>query len=151
MAAGNFVFYGSFFEYLAKGLIDLDGHTLVAMLMGTGYTPDDDSHTVVADISANEVSSGTYPDYARVTLTTVTVTRSGMVTTFDSDPVDFGATVDILAAYIVLFDDTPTSPADPLIGYADLNNSGASVASVDGPFIVSPHATNGWGTFGPPA
>ncbi len=151
MAAGNFVFYGAFFENLAKGIIDLDGHTIKAMLMGSGYTPDDDTDAVVADISANEVNAGTFPDYARVTLTTVSVTRTGMVTTFTSDPADFGATVDITAAYIVLYDDTPTSPADPLIGYADLNTGGATVSSVDGPFEVSPHATNGWGTFGPPA
>lgn len=150
MAAGNFVFYGSFFEFLAKGLLDLDGgHTLKAMLLQSSYTPDDDSHTVVADISASEVSSGTYPDYARVTLTTPSVTRTGMVSVFTTDPADFGSTVDITAGFIALYDDTHAS--DALIGYADLNSGGATVSSVDGPFVVSPHATNGWGTFGPPA
>lgn len=148
MAAGSLVLYGAFFENLAKGLIDLDGHTFKAMLLST-YTPDDDSHATVSDVSGTEVSSGTFPDYARVTLGSPTVSRSAMEVKWVTAAADFGATVTIDAGWLVIYDDTHAS--DALVGYADLNTGGLLVSSVDGPFVVSPHATNGWATFGPPA
>ena len=44
--------------------------------------------------------------------------------------------------YVVLYDDTPTSPADPLVGYLDY---GTNLTVTDGnTFTVDINATNGW-------
>jgi hypothetical protein len=54
----------------------------------------------IASISASAQSSGTY----KLTLSDLVLTASGAVATF---------------RYVVLYNDDPTSPADPLIGWYD--------------------------------
>ena len=141
MAAGSFTLYGAAIENIAKGLIDLDGHAFKALLATSGYSPDAAAHAALADVT-NEVASG--GDYARVTLEDVAVSRSGTTVKFTSGPADFGAEVTITAKYLVLFDDDSTG--DLLLGYVDLNTAGGSASSTDGPFKLTPHATNGWFT-----
>lgn len=145
MAAGDFTLFGAAIENIAKGLIDLDGHTFVAGLAASGYSPDASTHDELADIT-NELSGG---DYARVTLTGVAVSRSGTTVKFTSDPVDFGAAVTLTAKYLFIFSDT--SSGDKLLGYVDLNTGGGSASSSSGPFEVSPDDTDGWFTMAPPA
>jgi hypothetical protein len=146
MAAGSFTLYGAAIEGIAKGLIDLDGHTFKAKLLTSSYTPNASTHANVSDLT-NEVAGG--GDYAEVTLTGVAVTRSGTTVKVTSDPVDYGAAVTITAKYLVIYDDTHAS--DALLGYVDLNTGGGSASSSDGPFEVSPHATDGWFTMAPAA
>jgi|JI10StandDraft_1071094.scaffolds.fasta_scaffold123376_2 hypothetical protein len=145
MAAGSFTLYGAAIEGIARGLIDLDGHSFKGLLATSSYTPNAATHDELADIT-NELAGG---DYARVTLTGVAVTRSGTTVKFTSDPVDFGADVTLTAKYLVLYDDTHA--ADALLGYVDLNTGGGSASSTDGPFEVSPDGTNGWFTMAPAA
>lgn len=143
MAAGSFTLYGAAIEGIARGLVDLDGHSFKAALAGSGYTPDVAAHAALADLT-NELAGG---DYARVTLTGVALARTGTTVRFTSAPVDFGAAVTLTAKYLVIYDDTHA--ADALLGYVDLDTGGGSAASTDGPFEVSPHATDGWFTMAP--
>lgn len=145
MAAGNFTLYGAAIEAIAKGLLDLDGHSFKAALCTSSYTPNVSTHAVLTDLT-NELAGG---DYARVTLAGVAVSRSGTTVKFTSDPVDFGADVTLTAKYLVIYDDTHAS--DALLGYVDLNTGGGSAASTDGPFEVSPDPTDGWFTMAPAA
>jgi hypothetical protein len=138
MAAGSFTLYGAAIEGIAKGLIDLDGHTFKAKLLTSSYTPNASTHANVSDLT-NEVAGG--GDYAEVTLTGVAVTRSGTTVKFTSDT--------LTAKYLVIYDDTHAS--DALLGYVDLNTGGGSASSSDGPFEVSPNGTNGWFTMAPAA
>ncbi len=86
---------------------------------GNGYT----SGGTAATISASAQSSGIY----KLTLAAVVFTASG-------------GSIGPLR-YAVLYNDTPTSPADPLIGYWDY---GTSVTLADGEtFTVDFDATNG--------
>ena len=48
--------------------------------------------------------------------------------------------------YLYLYDDTPTSPADPLIAKLDM---GSSQAVTDGNTLTIDVGTNGWVLFGP--
>ena len=146
MAAGNFTLFGAAIENIARGLIDLDGHSFKALLATSGYTPNVSTHAVLADVT-NEVAGG--GDYARVDLEGVTVTRSGTTVKFTSDPADFGAVATITAKYLVIFDDTHAS--DALLGYVDLNTGGGSASSSDGPFELSPDGDDGWFTLAPAA
>lgn len=145
MAAGSFTLYGAAIEGIARGLVDLDGHSFKAALCASGYTPNVATHAALADLT-NELSGG---DYARVTLTGVSVARSGTTVKFTSDPVDFGDDVTLTAKYLVLYDDTHAS--DALLGYVDLNTGGGSASSTDGPFEVAPDAADGWFTMAPAA
>ncbi len=39
MAAGDFTLFGAAIENIARGLIDLDGHSFKALLATSSYTP----------------------------------------------------------------------------------------------------------------
>jgi hypothetical protein len=125
---GTIQFYNSFLEYLGDGTIDLDTHTFKLKLVTSSYTFSA-AHTVVADLT-NEVSGG---GYAEATLDSVTWTRSSGVVTFDcADEVFTASGGNFTARRWVLYDDTPTSPADPLIASGLLNNADADVTVTDG-------------------
>jgi len=112
--------FQSFVEYLAEAVMNLGSDTLKVMLTntapvatntvkanlteisaGNGYT----AGGTAATISSSAQSSGTY----KLVLADVVFTASG-------------GTIGALR-YAVLYDDTPTSPADPLIGWHDYGSS----------------------------
>ncbi|GKT09620.1 hypothetical protein [Desulforhabdus sp. TSK] len=124
------MFFNSFKEYMADGTIDLDSHTFKALLLTDAYTPDA-TDTVVADLSG-EVANGNGYTTGGVVLANVTWNRSGGTVTFDADdPVWTSAT--FTARYLVIYDDTPTSPADPLLLLKDF---GANKSVTGGTFTV---------------
>jgi hypothetical protein len=118
--------FNSFVEYLAEGVMNLQSDTLKIVLTntapvatntvranltevsnGNGYT----TGGVAAAVSSSSQTSGTY----KLVLTDTTITASGgSIGPF---------------RYLVLVDDTPTSPADPLIGWWDY---GSSITLADG-------------------
>lgn len=127
MAAGNWIVYDSFKEYMGDGTIDLDTHVFKVLLTTSTYTPAL-THTQISDIT-NELSGS---GYARYTLTQ-TWTKSSSTTTFDSDDATFTASGGtITARYAVIFDDTTTTPADALVAYCVLDSSPADVSVTDG-------------------
>lgn len=92
---------------------------LTEIAAGNGYTAGGTATT----ISSSSETSGTY----KLVITDVTFTASG------------GSIADF--RYIVLYNDTPTSPADPLIGYYDY---GATVTVTNGnSFTTDFSASNG--------
>jgi hypothetical protein len=122
--------FNSFVEYLAEGVIDLENDTLKIVLTdvapaatdsvladlteisaGNGYT----AGGVAATVSSSGQTGGTY----KLVLDDVTVTASG-------------GTIGPFR-YFTLVDDTPASPADPLIGWWDY---GSSVTLGDGESIT---------------
>jgi hypothetical protein len=122
--------FNSFVEYLAEGVMNLQSDTLKIVLTntapvatntvranltevsnGNGYT----TGGVAAAVSSSSQTSGTY----KLVLTDTTITASGgSIGPF---------------RYLVLVDDTPTSPADPLIGWWDY---GSSITLADGESIT---------------
>lgn len=138
---GTFNFYDSFKEYLGDGTIDLDGDTFKVLLTSSAYTPNAGTHTTLTDIT-NELSGN---GYARQTLTSVTWTEASGTVTFDSaDPQWTASGGSIVARYWVLYDDTPTSPADPLIAYGLLDNTPADVTTTDGNTLTASVNASGW-------
>ena len=114
--------YQQFVEDLANGVHDLIGtqHTLKVALSNTA--PNAATHAVLADIT--EISAGNgYTAGGADTQNdgsesggTVTVTAVDIVWTAS------GGTIGPFR-YAHLFNDTPTSPADPLIGWWDYGSS----------------------------
>lgn len=148
MAVGAFQFFDEAKLDIVDGTIDLDGDTIAAVLLGSGYGFDATDLTF-ADIQAQEIADA---DYAPRLLTGAALSRIGGTGKFVSDKVSFGSSVTITAKWLVLLQ-SPGSPqpnnADLLIGVVDLDNSSgsATVASTNGEFSYTPHATNGWFTF----
>lgn len=107
---------------------DLDSDTLKAVL--TNSAPTKAGSQVLADITQIAATGG----YAAVTLTGVTWAETGGGTgIWKLTSAAFAWTASgaafASARYAVIYDDTPTSPADPLICYIDY---GSSVALADG-------------------
>jgi hypothetical protein len=118
--------------------INLQSDSLVVALCAAANAPSASSHAVLADLtqiaytnlssralttSSSSQTSGTY----KLVLADLTLTASGgSVAAF---------------RYVVIYDDTPTSPADPLIGWLDY---GSDVTLADGEsLLIDFSAVNG--------
>lgn len=123
-----------FVEHLAEGVHNLQSNQLVVALTNTVPTASMATRSELTEISYTNLSSrnvttsasaqsgGTY----KLTCNDLVLTASGAVGPF---------------RYVVLFNDTPTSPADPLIGWYDYGSS-ISLASGE-TFTVDFDGTNG--------
>lgn len=106
-----------------EGPMDLLSDTIKLMLMTSTHTPTQTGDALKADLD-NEVS-GTGYTAGGATLGSKTYSTSSLVTTFDAADVSW-STVTITHRYAALYDDTPTSPADPLVGYVDTGGDQAN-------------------------
>lgn len=116
----QFTFFDEFKNYLGQGVIDLDGHTFKAML--TNVAPVADTDDTASDIT--EISAGNGYVAGGMTLTSVTWVETGPgsgVWRFNCNDFTWNASGGNFPEfrYVVFYDDTPTSPADPLIGFVD--------------------------------
>ena len=112
-------------EHLCEGVHDLNADTLKLYL--TNSAPNAATHAVKGDLAGIAEENG----YTETDITTAT-SRTGAVTSITTvDYVEWTASGGSFGPvrYAVVFNDTPTSPADPLIGYYDY---GASITVADG-------------------
>ena len=144
MAVGNFTLYDTGKEALLTdnaNQITWATDTIVAVLLGAGYTPAA-THSTWADVSAQHVT-GT--NYAPVVLTGKTSTRTGGTILWDCDDINFGSNVTVTGKYcdIVKRAGASLASTDQLIGYCDLENAttSATVSSTNSVFQVN--TTNG--------
>lgn len=145
MASSAFRIYSSAKEYIGDATIDLDNHTFKAQLHASGYTPNLNSHTVRADLT-NELSTANGYTVGGATLGSVTWAAVSGTATFDSADVTWTASGGSLTARTcVVYDDTPSSPLDPLLGNTLLDTTPADVTATDGnPFTVAWNASGIW-------
>lgn len=123
MAEGDGVIYNNFKEQVMEGVYNLasGGHTLKVTLH-TGYTPNIDTDTVWADVSATEYTTANGYTAGGETLAGQDVTQDNTndLGKFDANDVTWtslGPLSPATPSHAILWDDTPTSPADPLIAY----------------------------------
>jgi hypothetical protein len=129
--------FNSFVEYQLISNLDWDADTFKVMLTNTAPVA---TNTVKADLT--EISAGNGYT-AGGTATTISVTRSGGTSKATGTDVVFTASGGSIGPfrYVVLYDDTPTSPADPLIAWWDY---GSAITLASGEtFTVDFDATNG--------
>lgn len=136
------IVYDSYKRDLQDGTIDVDGDTWLMGLSTSAYTPAQATHEVLADIT-NEVSGN---GYARQTLASVTLTEPvGGTWQFDSADAVFSASGgSIVARYYWIFDDTPSSPLDPLFCYGALDDTPADVTTTDSNTLTVQVNANGY-------
>ena len=91
MAAGSYQIYNNAKLLIANNGIDLDGDTFIALMTTNAFTPSVSGQTTLSQVT-NELTDS---DYARQTLTSVTVTESGGTVKIDSANIVFGTNVTI--------------------------------------------------------
>jgi hypothetical protein len=119
-----FVKYNTFPEDLCSGVHQLQtGTTHVLKVALTNTTPNVATHTVLANVTELTTGGGYTAGGISVGTITGAETSGTFKLTGGTDPVWTGSGAGFTARYAVLFNDTPTSPADPLIGYWDYGSS----------------------------
>jgi len=121
MAEGDGVVYNAFKENLLKKVFDFANDTF-KITLHTGYTPNIDTHDAWADVSATEYTTANGYTAGGKTLASLAVTldTSNDRAEFDAADVTWTALGPLSPAtpgHAILWDDTPSSPADPLVGY----------------------------------
>ena len=113
--------FQNFVQDLGRGVHNLDTGVLKVML--TNAAPVAATNTVKADLTEIAAGNGYSAGGATIAGTDYTQT-SGTGNLTGTDPVITAAGGSIGPfRYAVLYNDTPTSPADPLIGYWDYGSS----------------------------
>lgn len=111
--------FNSFTSELGKGTHNFSTHTLKLAFTNTAPTA---ANTVLTDITQIAASGG-YTT-GGMTMTGVGWTTSSGVATLSIADYIFTASGSVGPfRYLVLYNDTPTSPVDPLIGYYDYGSA----------------------------
>jgi len=128
--------YNNFKEQVMEGVFNLatGGDTLKATLH-TGYTPDIDTHTVWADVSATEYGTAGGYTAGGKTLANQDVTQDNTnnLGKFDADNLTWAGTLlsPTTPSHLILWDDTPAG--DPLICYFVLGTT----ATTGGSYVLN--------------
>ena len=114
------------------------------LLATSSYTPSD-THSTVADLGANYITSGDGAPLERGS-TSVAINNASGVTQFTAGNANFGSTVTITAKYLVLCNGNSASinSSDPIVFYQDLEDTGGSAQSSSSDFVVNAPANNIW-------
>jgi hypothetical protein len=144
MAEGTGAIYNNFKEQVMEGIFNLatGGDTLKLILVST-HTPNIDTHTVYLDVTADEYSTASGYTAAGQSLTGQDVTQDntddeGVFDAADLTWTSLGPLSPNTPSHCILYDDTPTTPADPLIAYWTLGTT----ATNGGNYTIA------WGTEG---
>jgi hypothetical protein len=117
----TFVKYNSFVEHLAEKVHNLGSDTLKIMLSNSA--PNVATHTVRSEASEISAGNGYTAGGNAVTVTGSSQTGGSYTLTQSADVVFTASGAVGPFRYAILYNDTPTSPADPLIAYWDYASS----------------------------
>jgi len=136
----SFTKVNDFVVNLANAM-DLDSDTLAVALTNTDPTAGTDASADGNGVFAN-ISEIAYTNLSSRTLANVTSTQTGGTYKLSADDLVLTASGGSVAPfrYVVVYNDTPTSPADPIIGYYDY---GSSLTLNDGDTFTIDIGTNG--------
>jgi len=126
------VIYNDFKKNIMNGTIDLDTDDIKVMLVTSAYTPDQDAHEFVSQVTNEVVGTGYTADGASLTTKTVTADDTDNEGVFDADDVTWSSST-ITARGAVLYKDTGTPATSPVICYLDF---GADKSSSNGDFTI---------------
>ena len=118
--------FQNFVEDLIEGVHDFDANTFKVYLSNTA--PNAATHAVKADLAEIAAGNGYTAGGTATTITTSETTGTGKVAGTDITWTASGGTIGAFR-YTVFYNDTPTSPADPLISWWDY---GSSITLADG-------------------
>jgi hypothetical protein len=115
--------FNQFVADLASGVHQLQTGTTHVLKVALTNTAPTSANTVLANIT--EVANGNGYTTGGISVGTITgaQTSGTFKLTGGTDPVWTASGAGFTARYAVLYNDTPTSPADPLIGWWDYGSS----------------------------
>jgi hypothetical protein len=121
--------------------MDLNGDTLKVALCNTDPTSGTDVRADGNGVLAN-ITEISYTNLSARTLQNVTSTQTSGTYKLSADDLVLTASGGSVAPfrYVIIYNDTPTSPADPLVGYYDY---GSSLTLNDGDTFTIDIGTNG--------
>jgi hypothetical protein len=136
----SFTKVNDFVKNMANAM-DLDSDSLVIALTNTDPTAGTDVTADGNGVLAN-IAEISYTNLSSRTLANVTSTQTSGTYKLSADDLVLTASGGSVAAfrYVVVYNDTPTSPADPVIGYYDY---GTSLTLNDGDTFTIDIGTNG--------
>lgn len=120
MAAGTITLSDFACKYLLNGTADLDGATVKAALVGSGWTPDQVNHDTWADASANEIANGNGYSTGGVTLGTLAiaaVTKGYKWSSADATWTASGSGIPAWRYFVIYLSGTYNGVVDPIIGW----------------------------------
>ena len=117
--------FNQFTKDLVDGIHDFDNHVFKVMLTNTSPVA---TNTVRANLTEVSAGNGYVAGGATTTVTTSTSAGTARVTCSDVIFTAAGGAIGPLR-FAVLYNDSPSSPADPLIGWFDY---GSSITLADG-------------------
>lgn len=129
--------FNQFTKDLIDGVHDFDAHTFKVMLTNTAPV---NTNTVKANLTEITAANGYTAGGTATTISTSTSSGTAKVTGTDVVFTAAGGSIGPLR-YAVLYNDSPTSPADPLIGWWDYGSS-ITLANTE-TLTVDFDATNG--------
>lgn len=133
--------FNQFVADLASGVHQLQTGTTHVLRVALTNTAPTSANTVLANIT--QVANGNGYTTGGISVGTITGAQTGgtFQLTGGTDPVWTATGAGFTARYAVLYNDTPTSPADPLIGWWDYGSSVTLAAGET--FTVDLDQTNG--------
>lgn len=148
MAEGDIVVYNDLKEQLFLKVHNFaSGGDTVKVTLHTGYTPNIDTHQVWADTGVSSTEYGTASGYTAggKTLANKSVTQDNTNdrALFDADNVlwtTLGALSPATPSHALIWNDTPTSPADPLVAYVVLGTTATNGGDYTIAWSTSPSA-----------
>ena len=139
-----------------RGVINLKTDTIKLALVASTYTPDLDAHTIWGDVSANEVATGDGYTTGGATLSSVTLTRSGALITFDAADITWSNLTKTFRYGVLYIVGTKTDPeggadiVNPLYAYVLWDDTPADI-TVTGTDWTAQWSALGISVFGPKA
>ncbi len=143
MITGPLTLYDTALHRFAKGSLRLPSVRLTALLLGGGYTPDQNSHAVLSDVASHEIAGGSY---TRLQVSGARVLPASGAAQFTTDAMNWGDPVNMPPArFMVLVEGLAAQlqANSKLFGVVDLSPGGGAVESQRGAFTLTSPAS-GW-------
>lgn len=126
--------YGNFLLKALNKEVDFDTDTIKVALLSSSYTPDQDAHDYLNDVSTYEVSGTGYTAGGNTLGSkTATYDSANNVVILDAADTTWSSST-ITARYAVVYGSTGTSSTSPLIGFVDF---GSDQSSTNGNFTIT--------------
>lgn len=110
--------YGLAMKSILTGKVDLNSHTIKAMLCTTGYVPNQNSHQFKSSVTNEAVGSGY--SVGGVVITGLAMSYTAKVLTITGSPAVWPGVTFANVRYLVVYDDSyDLDAAKPLLFYVD--------------------------------
>lgn len=143
MAGGTFTLFNKGKLKIVNSTIDFDGNTVKAVLTTvtqalTASFVGSSTDCRYSDLT-NELSTANGYTAGGVAVSGASITETGGTVTVTCSAISWTLTGTITCYYIVLYDDTASNK--PLIGFALLDATPASISPIAGTFTINPNAS----------